>query len=146
VFHGVRVVPPAAGRPPDEVGLRRVLAPLALGLATQPARRAFPLAREWLRGAVGHLPAVVATSGQPAVAPTVERLGVPMLRARPVITEESGPQPYRYDFATLEEYERAWRLWRAIVRDGRMTDDEMEESFAVALGIVDARSRDARWL
>lgn len=74
----------------------------------------------------------------------VEDLGVPVLLARPVIAGEAGPHPQRDDFPDLEAYEQAFRLWRAIVRDGRPTNDELAASLAVALALVDRHSRVAR--
>lgn len=37
---------------------------------------------------------------------------------------EAGPHPDRDAYASLDDYLRAFALWRAILRDARLTDEE----------------------
>ena len=40
-------------------------------------------------------------------------------------------QPRREDFPTHDAYLLAWNIWRAIQRDERLTDDELNAQYAV---------------
>jgi hypothetical protein len=40
-------------------------------------------------------------------------------------------QPRREDFPTHDAYLLAWYTWRAVQRDGRLTDEEMAAAYAV---------------
>ena len=71
------------------------------------------------------------TEDQPTAA--VKGLGVPVLLSRPVRRDDVGPAPYRYDFPDLESYEQAWHLWRAMTRDGWMTDAELDAQLEVRI-------------
>lgn len=59
--------------------------------------------------------------------PAVEDLGMPVLLPRSV--SDDGPMPIRYEYSSLSEYESAWHRWRALSRDGRLTNDELEAKY-----------------
>jgi hypothetical protein len=44
--------------------------------------------------------------------------------------------PRREDFDSAAEYEQAWWEWRAIERDGRLTNDELVAQWAVVTEFV----------
>lgn len=47
--------------------------------------------------------------------------------------------PRRFEYATVEAYRQAWYLWRAIQRDSRLTDAELDAKFGV---LYEAAERD----
>jgi hypothetical protein len=66
----------------------------------------------------------------PTPAP-VEGVGVPLLLTRPVNNVEAGPYPRRRDFDSLSAYELAFLIWRAIHRDGQLTNAELSAKLDV---------------
>lgn len=64
---------------------------------------------------------------------------MPVLLTRPVNGTEAGPHPRRADFDSLDAYEQAFWVWRAIHRDGQLTAEESDAALTVALEWVASR-------
>lgn len=52
---------------------------------------------------------------------------------------EVGPEPYRYDYATVDDYIAAWRYWRAVRRDAYPTTAELESRLVAMVEAFRAR-------
>lgn len=64
--------------------------------------------------------------------------------ARPYTLDELAGRddgPHFYAYPDGEAYERAWALWRAFVRDSRLTGPEMDAVVSVQLDLAERRGK-----